>query len=146
MTGENGSSILYLDNEDYQSLHAELSDWAKSKGESIPSFDRAKRDQLEALINLPRRAFYERVAYPTLEEKAAIIFYSINKNQIFLNGNKRMSTLALGVFLKINRKKLDLAPDELREKAIELAKTASLDFPQIKVDLVKWIQERVLDL
>jgi death-on-curing protein len=147
MTGENGSSILYLDREDYEALHAKLAAWADDKGEEpIPPFKLSKEADLESLINAPRGNFFGYVTYPSLEEKAAIIFYSINKNQIFLNGNKRMSTLALNVFLQINGKKLDLQADELTLKALELSKTASLDFPKIKEDLVKWVRDHVCDL
>ncbi|WP_264296797.1 Fic family protein [Mesorhizobium sp. B1-1-8] len=84
--------------------------------------------------------------YESLEEKAAFLFYSINKRQIFLNGNKRMSTLCLLVFLGINGKLLQLKPDELTEKALWLANTPSLDFPTIKTELAIWIRERFVDL
>lgn len=91
----------------------------------------------------PQQSFYGREAYPTLEEKAAILFYTVNKKQIFLNGNKRMSTLCLLVFLGINGKTLDVSSDELTAKALWLANTESLEFPTIKEDLVNWIHQHV---
>ncbi|UCI07339.1 Fic family protein [Mesorhizobium sp. B1-1-8] len=94
----------------------------------------------------PQQALGGRDLYESLEEKAAFLFYSINKRQIFLNGNKRMSTLCLLVFLGINGKLLQLKPDELTEKALWLANTPSLDFPTIKTELAIWIRERFVDL
>lgn len=106
----NGSLFVYLDREDFEVLHSILSDNAKLDGEPIPDFSFAKQSDLETLIAGPRQRFFGRDAYPTLEEKAAFLFYSINKRQIFLNGNKRMSTLCLVVFLSLNGRRLDVAP------------------------------------
>ncbi len=141
MTGEN--EFLYLDREDYERLHEALAEWAKTQDEPIPPFRLAREGDIESLVSLPRRSFFGHSAYPTLAEKAAIIFYTINKRQIFLNGNKRMSTLALLVFLGINGHELDVSADELTEKALWLAKTESLEFPDIKASLVAWVQERL---
>ena len=145
MTGEKDSSILYVDREDYEALQADLAKWAEVKGEPIPPFELAKKGKLDALVNAPRRSFFGHVAYATLEEKAAIIFYTINKDQIFLNGNKRMSTLSLNVFLRINGRQLDITSDDLTKKALWLANTASVDFQEIKNELVRWIREHVRD-
>ncbi len=144
MTEEKTFPVLYLDREDYRLIHALLSAWTANGGEPIPSFDRAKQDEIDGLINIPQRSFFGREVYPTLSEKAAIIFYTINKQQIFVNGNKRMSALSLFVFLGINGKTLDVSPDELKIKTLWLANTASLDFPQVKADLVQWIEEHLM--
>ena len=146
MTEENTPRIQYLTKDDIERIHAKLVAWTKEhdSGEPIPSFQFAKDADVDALVETPRQAFFGREAYPTLEEKAAIIFYTINKRQIFLNGNKRMSTLCLLVFLGINGKTLDVSPDELTEKALWLANTASLDFPEIKAELIAWIRAHLV--
>jgi len=143
MTGE--SQFLYLDREDYKRLHGQLAAWAVAQGEPVPSFELAREADLDALIQTPQKHFFGHVAYPTLEDKAAIIFYTINKRQIFLNGNKRMSTLALLVFLSINNRTLDIAPNELTEKALWLANTESLEFMEIKEALAQWIREHLCE-
>lgn len=139
------SGFLYLGKEELAGVHATLCAWSEDEGEPIPSFSLAKRADIDALIAAPRQSFFGIAAYPTLAEKAAIIFYTINKRQIFLNGNKRMSTLAMLVFLAINGKALSVSADELTAKALWLANTQSLDFPQIKIDLVSWIQGNLID-
>lgn len=139
MTEESESPFLYLDREDLEIIHSLLAKRAESDGEPIPPFNLAKESDLDALMAGPRQHFFGRDAYPTIEEKAAFLFYSINKRQIFLNGNKRMSTLCLIVFLAVNGRTLDVVPDELTAKALWLANTDSLEFPAVKEDLVRWI-------
>lgn len=140
MTVEKNLQFLYLDREDIRSLHEQLSIWAKKQGEPIPPFSAAKQGDIDALVSAPQHWFFGIEAYPTIEEKAAIIFYTINKRQIFLNGNKRMSTLCLLVFLGINDTMLVVSEDELTAKALWLANTASFEFPEVKQDLVEWIR------
>jgi len=147
MTEAKKPDFLYLNRPTIEHLHASLSAWAIERGdEPIPPFSKARIEQLDSLVEAPRRRFEGRDMYPTLEEKAAIVFYSINKQQIFLNGNKRMSTLCLLVFLAINDKWLQMPPDELTAKALWLANTPSLDFPRIKQELAEWIREHLIEL
>lgn len=146
MTEENSSEIRYLTRDSIAVIHSILSRAVEKSGEPIPPFNHAKHESIDALVQAPQQKFYDAEAYPTLAEKAAIIFYTINKQQIFLNGNKRMSTLCLLVFLGINDKTLDVSPDALTDKALWLANTASLEFPAIKAELVTWISEHLQDI
>jgi len=143
MTEEN--SVRYLDKEDIASIHASLSEWTQHQGEPIPDFSFARHADIDALVQTPRLASYGQDLYPTLAEKAAILFYTVNKKQIFLNGNKRMSTLCLLVFLGLNGKWLSLAEDKLTDKALWLATTESLEFPAVKEHLVVWLKEHLID-
>jgi death-on-curing protein len=138
--------FVYLNRESVRTIHDLLSRWAKDQGEPIPSFGFAKDGDLEALIAAPQHQFFGTEAYPTVAEKAAIIFYTVNKRQIFVNGNKRMSTLCMLVFLAINGKGLSAPSDELTTKALWLANTASLDFPKIKKELADWISGHLVDV
>lgn len=143
MTEAKESDYLYLDRrEDFEELHKLLSKKIEEDGdEPIGSFDLAKADELDSLLNISKQKFFGIEAYPTLAEKAAILFYSINKQQIFLNGNKRMSTLSLLVFLAMNGKLLSVTPDELTAKALWLATTESKEFQSIKKELTEWINK-----
>lgn len=144
MTEENSPpSVLYLDSADIETIHAALAAWSMKAGEPVPSFAYADKAGIDALVNAPRQSFSGHEAYPTLEEKAAIVFYMVNKRQMFANGNKRMSTLCLLVFLYINGKMLDVSDDELTTKALWLANTSSLEFPEIKGQLTAWIREHL---
>jgi death-on-curing protein len=146
MTEERKSSIQYLTKEDIELIHSILSEKFESEGEPIPSFRLADTKKIEVLVNAPQRSFFGAEAYPTIFHKAAILFYSVNKGQIFPNGNKRMSTVCLLVFLALNGKSLDVEPDELTKKALELAKTESGKFQEVKEELVQWLKSHSKDL
>ena len=138
--------MRYLYKADIQFFHRLLSDKIKRDGESpIPSFELADQGAIDALIDIPQRVHYDVEQYPTVESKAAIIFYTVNKGQIFGNGNKRMSTLCFGAFLHMNGKMLDVNPDELTQKALWLANTSAQKFQDIKKELESWTKEHVKD-
>lgn len=147
MTEEKNLPFRYLGRVDIEAIHSSLSAWALQRGdEPIPPISHVRPGDVETVIHAPQQRFFGFEAYPTIEEKAAIIFYTINKRQIFLNGNKRMSTLCLLVFLGINRKMLNVSADELTAKALWLANSSSLEFPAIKVQLAAWIRSHLVDV
>lgn len=143
MIEENSAPIHYLDREDLRRVHSLLARWAASEDEPIPDFGFAKDADIDTLVLGPRQRFFGKDAYETIEEKAAFLFYSINKRQIFLNGNKRMSTLCLIVFLALNDRTLNVGAGELTAKALWLANTESLEFPAVKEELARWIADHV---
>ena len=97
-------------------------------------------------MKLPQSRYFGHEQYPTLESKAAIIFYTLNKKHLFLNGNKRISVACLLVFLLINDKFLKAAPGELAEKALWVARTSfEHEFADIKESLERWIRARIVD-
>lgn len=53
---------------------------------------------LESILEHVRNDFY----YPTLEDKLCHLFFSINKNHAFNDGNKRSSIVLSAYFLEIN--------------------------------------------
>ncbi|EMY3585021.1 type II toxin-antitoxin system death-on-curing family toxin [Flavobacterium psychrophilum] len=54
--------------------------------------------QLNATLDFVQDDFY----YPNLEDKVSYLFYSINKNHAFNDGNKRSSIALSAYFLEIN--------------------------------------------
>ena len=57
---------------------------------------------LDAAINMPLQTFGGQELYPTILEKAARFGYGLIRNHPFLDGNKRIGTHAMLVFLDIN--------------------------------------------
>lgn len=146
MIVEKKSPMQYLDKDGYKKVHELLTSWAEKEGdEPIPRFELANQCEIERLIAAPQRASYGQDLYPEIEDKAAIIFYTICKGQIFANGNKRMSTISFIIFLSLNGKDFDINPDELTAKAIELSKTNPEDFELVKNDLAIWMKEHIVD-
>ena len=70
--------------------------------------------------------------HPTLEAKAAILFYKINKGHIFPNGNKRISLACLFIFLASNGYELSITEDEATTKALEVAQSDPKKFDNVK--------------
>ena len=95
-----------------------------SGAEPIGSFEEHDRARLEAALNNPRQTFDGLDLYPTIEEKAAILYYSLIKNHPFLNGNKRVATVTLLAFLYMNDRAMpgsDARRDYLTNLAIRVA-------------------------
>lgn len=146
MTEQKRFTINHLDQDDLKLIHSIVSEKWKEDGEPIPPFTTANEHNLDALIKLPKSDYFGVEQYPSLESKAAIIFYTLNKKHLFLNGNKRLSVACLVVFLFINYKRLKTQPNEMTAKALELAKTShENDFTSIKKDLETWIGDRLED-
>lgn len=57
---------------------------------------------LLSVIANPQRQFAGRDLYPTLASKAAILVYSMNKNNPFVDGNKRAAFVCGRIFLRLN--------------------------------------------
>lgn len=146
MIEEKRSQINYFDRESIEIIHSIVSDRWKQDGEPIPPFSTANDGNLDALVKIPQSEYFGEEQYPSLASKAAIIFYTLNKKHLFLNGNKRLSVACLTIFLILNDKFLNTAPGELTEKALWLANTThEHDFIQIKNNLIDWIQRRLVD-
>lgn len=139
--------MYYFDKKAIEIIHGVVAKQWKKDGEPIPPFSTASEGNLDALIKIPQSSYFGEEQYPTLESKAAIIFYTLNKKHLFSNGNKRMSVMCLSVFLIMNRKALKASPDELTTKALWLASTSyDHNFDEIKTELESWIQENTQPL
>ena len=68
-------------------------------------------DLLEAAVERPRASAFGQDAYTDEVEKAAALFHSLSRNHAFVDGNKRTSTVALILFLKLNGYDVTWAPE-----------------------------------
>lgn len=73
--------------------------------------------------------------YPTIEEKAARLCYSLVKNHAFLDGNKRIAVFTMLVFLELNGIILDCEDDEIVSLGLG-AVASELDYE----DILEFIQ------
>ena len=73
--------------------------------------------------------------YPTIEEKAARLCYSLVKNHAFLDGNKRIAVFTMLVFLELNGIILDCEDDEIVSLCLGAA-ASELDYE----DILEFIQ------
>src|SRR3989338_8397344 len=137
---EQSKQTRYLSKEDIASIYLVLFDRFKEIGEPIPPFDQVNKKEIENIVVIPQTKHFGQEQYPTIESKAAILFYKINKGHIFPNGNKRISLACLFVFLEINNKQLEITANEATDKAIEIANSDSRDFENTKEELELWIK------
>lgn len=91
---------------------------------------------LDSAINSPFQKFDNQDLFPTIQQKAARLGYGIIKNHAFIDGNKRIGTHTMLVFLSLNGIELDYTQEELYTTILNLASgKLQLD------DLTKWIIE-----
>ena len=103
-------------------------EYAKSKlahDEPIPPFGSRFPNKLESALASPQRVFGGKFLYPTLERQAAVLFYELAKLHPFQNGNKRIATVALLVFISLNNSWLKTSWRELYDIAVLVAASDS---------------------
>jgi len=79
---------------------------------------------LESSVNAPFAGFSGLEKYPTLEEKAAALAYSVIKNHAFNDANKRTGISAMLVFLEINGVEMTHPKTSLENLAVDVASNA----------------------
>ena len=94
---------------------------------------------LESAINAPFQIFDNREVFPSIQQKAARLGYGLIKNHAFLDGNKRIGTHIMLVFLALNKIELDYTQTELSDTILKVA-ADEYSFE----DLLKWILDHQL--
>lgn len=79
------------------------------------------RGLLESAVFNALVGFGDEEAYPTIEEKAARLMYSIVNNHAFVDGNKRIGVVVMLTTLKLNELELKYTQAELIELGLETA-------------------------
>lgn len=64
----------------------------------------------DSVLSRPHASFADEEFYPTIHAKAATLLFGIARNHAFIDGNKRIATLATLQFLNQNGYDLDLDP------------------------------------
>lgn len=93
---------------------------------------------LDAAINMPLQTFGGQDLYPTILEKAARLGYGLIRNHPFLDGNKRVGTHAMLVFLDINNIALSYEDEDLISTILHVA-AGAMDCDA----LLEWLKAHV---
>lgn len=80
--------------------------------------------------------------YPTVEEKAAILWINLIKKHCFHNGNKRTAYMALHAFLRKNQLALHLDVEEAVGLCVEIATWDNIKFDGLKIYIVEIIKAK----
>lgn len=100
-----------LTKEQVMLLHKEL---VKESGGSAEIRDEGL---LDSALNAPFQTFDDAELYPTIIEKAARLGYSLIKNHAFVDGNKRIGTHTMLVFLSLNHIESETFSEKLKTKS-----------------------------
>ncbi len=76
---------------------------------------------VESAVAQPQMTFFGTDLYPSLEEKAAAIGFSLISNHGFLDGNKRVGLAALDTLLRLNGYKLSAPLDDAEATILQVA-------------------------
>ena len=111
--------------------------------EPIPDFSTRYPHRLESCLATPFLGFEGKSLYPSLVEKASILFYLMIKNHPFQNGNKRIAMTTLLVFLYQNRKWLKADPDHFYQFTVWIAGSPARGKDETVAAIQKFIQDHL---
>lgn len=89
---------------------------------------------LASALNAPFQTFDGKDIYSSIQQKAARLCFGLVKNHPFVDGNKRIGTHAMLVFLALNGVELEYTQTELSDIILQLA-AGETDIDR----LLKWI-------
>ena len=89
---------------------------------------------LDSALETPFQSFGGDELYPTIQAKAARLGYGLIKNHCMIDGNKRIGTHAMLVFLALNGIELKYMQKELYETILDVA-AGRIEYE----DLLQWV-------
>ena len=92
------------------------------------------RNLLESAVYSAQTAFDNEEVYPSTEEKAARLCYSITNNHAFVDGNKRIGVFSMLMTLRLNSVKISYTQAELVTLGLSVA-DGSFDYKAV----LQWI-------
>ncbi len=95
---------------------------------------------LDSALNGIFQTFDGADLYPTKEEKAARLGYSLIANHAFVDGNKRTGAYLMLTFLEVNGIRVECTDEELTEIILAVASSE-----KGYEELLEWIKEHSID-
>lgn len=92
---------------------------------------------LDSATHRPTSAVFGRDAYPTIDEKAAVLLDSLVNNHALIDGNKRLGWLAVVVFYGLNDMALEAPDDDAYNLVIAVA-SGELSYRDAAARLAQW--------
>lgn len=102
MEGLNEDVIYTINYTDIKKAIEELKQNLIQKGEASEIFGNEKDKSFEGILGSISQTVFGQLAYPTIEEQAAQLLYSIIKGHAFSDGNKRIGSFVFVWFLEQN--------------------------------------------
>ncbi|WP_370944512.1 type II toxin-antitoxin system death-on-curing family toxin [Amycolatopsis sp. cg5] len=92
---------------------------------------------LDAAAHRPQSSLMGQDAYPGIHEKAAVLLESVVRNHPLIDGNKRLSWMAMFVFYGLNDLDVDAPEDDAYDLVIAMA-TGSISYTEAATRLSGW--------
>ena len=92
------------------------------------------KNLLSSALETPFQTFAGEELFPSIQAKAARLCYGLVKNHAMLDGNKRIGTHAMLVFLVLNGIELKYTQKELYETILDIA-AGKIEYE----DLLQWV-------
>jgi death-on-curing protein len=140
--------IQLLTTDDVLDIHAQLVEFFRSGNDPIDPPGLRDLNLLGSAISRPSTSLGRLEKYPSLELKAAALFYALAKNHAFHNGNKRTALVSMLSFLDRNGRRMrgGVPDDDVFDAVIGVASdkfpVAGLKPDEIVGHLAAWIKER----
>lgn len=141
MEGLNEDVIYTINYKDVKTIIQQFKKSLIEKGEATNLFGNEKDKSFEGILGSISQTVFGQLAYPTIEEQAAQLLYSIIKGHAFSDGNKRIGSFIFVWFLEQNNYHLNT----IRKRKIEdntlvaLALAVAQSLPEQRELIIKLI-------
>lgn len=92
------------------------------------------KNMLDSALKMPLQTFDNKELFPSILEKAARLAFGLIKDHPFIDGNKRVGTHVMLIFLSLNGITLKYTDEELISVIMQLAAGKTSE-----VDLYNWL-------
>ena len=92
---------------------------------------------LDGAAHRPQTELIGQEAYPSLDDKAAVLLESIVRNHPLVDGNKRLGWLSITVFYGLNGETLEALDDDAYDLVISVA-SGELPYGDVASRLAAW--------
>ncbi|MFY0675040.1 MAG: virulence protein RhuM/Fic/DOC family protein [Bacteroidia bacterium] len=140
----NNDLIYVINYEDVKTAIEQLKTTLITKGEASNLFGNEKDDSFKGILGSISQTVFGELAYPTIEEQAVQLLYSIIKGHPFSDGNKRIGSFMFVWFLEKNGHHLNEKGD--RKINDNTLVTLALAVAQSHPEQRKTIQKLIMNL
>lgn len=135
--------IHYLSIDDFRIIFDQLASAQQEYSDDLPPFNTRYIGKLESIISQVQSTYFGKELYTGFVAKAAIFFYLINKDHPFVNGNKRISVVALYEFIERNVSELYISEEALSNDLFEMAIKTAGSLPDDMDKIINYLQEKI---
>jgi prophage maintenance system killer protein len=108
--------------------------------------DQCDQGTVEIALHAPFAGMSDRQFYPELEQKAAVLTFTLAKSQACIDGNKRVAAILLEAFLALNHRTLETSGDDLENMIRDAERAEAAERDDTVERLTEWLRRSVVPL